>query len=178
MTEQKIIKALFVDCVQGKGHPYFCSNTQALNGHGESDCVSINKNEMVTEFEVKISRSDFKAEFRNKEYKHNLLAGNPVVIKFLYDHEIYKRIGEEKGIRKPDCNYFYFVCPDGLLQEKDVPAYAGLIWVKFACSFEDRNLYHVTYIKRAPRLKKEKARSKLLGLLYRSVMYKYYTALR
>lgn len=73
----------------------------------ESDVLAVNrKSKYVTEFEIKISKYDFKADFNKKE-KHRLL--------------------EFKNKPQMIPNYFYYVTPPGLLDKKDIPSYAGLI---------------------------------------------------
>lgn len=74
----------------------------------ESDCLLLTKSGYWYEFEIKISRSDFKNDFKNKEEKHRIL--------------------ESKGeTTKP--NYFYYIVPEGLIEVEEVPPYAGLIYV-------------------------------------------------
>ena len=77
----------------------------------EMDLFRLTKSGYVYEYEIKISRSDFKADFKkyngfyNRIYKHDrLLQGN------------YK------------ANYFHFVCPEGMLSVDDVPKSYGLIY--------------------------------------------------
>jgi len=63
------------------------------------------KNRWVVNTEVKVSRGDFFRDF--KKGKHRLI---------------------QKG-RYP-ANYFYYACPQGLIKANEVPAWAGLLWVK------------------------------------------------
>lgn len=56
------------------------------------------------EIEIKISRSDFKADFK-KERKHLLLSS-----------------------AKSSPNKFFYACPTGLLNLDEIPSYAGLIY--------------------------------------------------
>lgn len=114
---------------------------QALNysrsGFYEADILAITKSMIVTEVEVKISVSDYKADFK-KTHKHDRLK-NPV----------------NDGWRCTPSR-FYYACPSGLIQE--VPEYAGLLWVN------DKGA--VECVKGAPRLHKQKASEKLLiGML-------------
>lgn len=83
-----------------------CENVSFIFG-GESDVLSINKSGFITEFEVKISRSDFKADAKKvtkwKRYELKIESSVP--------------------------NYFYYACPPELIQVFEVSDYAGLIWV-------------------------------------------------
>lgn len=97
----------------------------------ESDKLIITRSGYAYEFEVKISKSDFKADFK-KEDKHTILEGKK---EFLPSYD--KVLGIWKGLqadnyrtsrfKKP--NYFYYAVPEGLIDVNDVPEYAGLIYV-------------------------------------------------
>lgn len=80
-------------------------------GWYEADILSITQAGYIYEYEIKTSISDFKADFKNKRYKHMLL-----------DEK--RKISYGNIPRK-----FYFVCPEGLLDVNDIPPYAGLIYV-------------------------------------------------
>jgi hypothetical protein len=122
-----------------ENHPY-----QTLNfgrcGYHEADVFLINKNNMrVKEIEVKISLSDFKADFK-KTGKHRMLKER------------------KNGPHAFIASQFYYACPNGLIDISLVPGYAGLIYV------EDNG--NVNYIKDAPVLHKDKVNEKtLLGVL-------------
>lgn len=73
---------------------------------GEADVLSILKSGYISEFEVKISRSDFKADAKKDKWKH-------------YELRIEKNIP----------NYFQYVCPKGLIHPSEVQDFAGLIYV-------------------------------------------------
>lgn len=101
----------------------------------ESDCLLLTKSGYWYEFEIKISRSDFKNDFKNKGDKHRIL-------------------GTISDTKKP--NYFYYVVPEGLIQVDEIPSYAGLIYI---------NEYrHRTIVKQAPVLHKVKNNPKDLNL--------------
>lgn len=73
----------------------------------ESDLILVSKAGYAYEFEIKISKSDFNADF--KKTKRHKDMNNP---------------------QKDGPNYFYYVCPEGVIDPNDVPKYAGLIYVK------------------------------------------------
>lgn len=102
-------------------------------GLGECDVMSVSKSNYIYEYEVKISKSDFKADFKKKKHKNMSKR---------------KSINESKGYYYSP-NYFYFVVPSGLIDINDVPEYAGLMYVNENGSFNK--------IKKAPKLHSEKA---------------------
>lgn len=137
MQTQEIQKAV-QEWLYDTSHIY-----QALNygrtGYFEADILAITKSMMVTEVEVKISKSDFKADFK-KTHKHYRLQ-NPI-------HDYWRCTP----------NKFYYACPYGLIKESEVPSYAGLIWVF--------NSGDIEIIKPAPIIHKGKASEKLIiGML-------------
>lgn len=83
-----------------------CENVKNLFSDWEMDVLTINKNNYLTEYEVKISRSDFKADKKKRKWQW-------------YESRIESMIS----------NYFYYVCPADLIKEQDVPDFAGLIYV-------------------------------------------------
>ena len=83
-----------------------------------------NKQGVDYEFEVKISRSDFMADFKKKD-KH-------------------KAMIEPKGL----CPHrFFYVCPKELIGKEEVPQYAGLIYYS-----DEYGLSKLRVVKRAPRI--------------------------
>lgn len=77
----------------------------------ESDFFCVSKSGYVTEVEIKISRSDFKNDFKK------------VFCNGMNKHEYLK----SKGTYKP--NKFYFAVPEGMIKKEEVPEYAGLIYI-------------------------------------------------
>jgi hypothetical protein len=75
-----------------------------LNSSFEMDVCKITKAGIVYEFEIKISRSDFKNDFK-KAGKHDMIKHG-----------------------KRACNYFFFVVPEGLVSIDEVPDYCGLYY--------------------------------------------------
>ena len=97
----------------------------------ESDKLIITRSGYAYEFEVKISKSDFKADFK-KEDKHTILEGKKEFLPS-YDKvlDVWKELQADNyrtaKFKKP--NYFYYAVPEGLIDVNDVPEYAGLIYV-------------------------------------------------
>lgn len=72
----------------------------------ESDFVSLNSSGYYIECEVKCSKADFKADF-SKEKRHKCLSS-------------------KLPCRRP--NKFLFVTPVGMIDVKEIPSYAGLLY--------------------------------------------------
>jgi hypothetical protein len=87
---------------QRKGHRITLRNIY-LHRMYEADVLSV-KGSRIHEYEIKRTRADFQADLRKR--KHRLM---------------------RKG--KYPVNRFYYVCPDGLISKKELPEYAGLIYV-------------------------------------------------
>jgi hypothetical protein len=101
------------------------------------------------EYEIKISRSDFFADFK-KVYKHKIIKNG---YEQIYSHNKLQNkrnhgYGMQKEIKlRP--NYFFYAVPEGLVKADEIPSYAGLIYVKDG---------RCTIIKNAPKLHKHKVR--------------------
>ena len=132
-------------------HPLICAN---FKGHGfeESDVIAVSSSDVVKEFEIKISRSDFKADFKKKR-KHDQLE-NPA-----------------KYRRECIPNKFYYVCPEGLIKPEEVPEYAGLIYV-VPTKYLGRDDFTITYAKQAKYIHKEKPVPKLITAVMRATTAK------
>ena len=102
LTEQTVQKTIFI---YGMKNPrYFFFNTYFL-GH-EMDCCSISASGYSTEWEIKLSVSDFKAEFK-KPHRQAVFS--------------------ETGV--PATNYLNYVVPKGLVCLEDLPARCGLFYL-------------------------------------------------
>lgn len=113
---------------------YMLENLKVYNW--ESDFLKITKSGYVYEFEIKISRADFKNDFKNKKDKHSLL--------------------ENKDIQDNKPNYFYYIVPENLITESDVPEYAGLIYFDVTMIHDNIPWYSLREIKPAPKLHNQK----------------------
>ena len=75
----------------------------------ESDILFLSKSGFWTEIEIKVSRSDFKADAKNKIEKHKILSTK--------DNHF-----------KP--NQFFYAIPKGLVLPDEIPEYAGLLEIR------------------------------------------------
>jgi len=108
ITGTKLTKEV-VQKLQFEGQQLVLPNIYAYDW--ESDVFSLcGSNFMVSEYEIKVSESDYHADF-NKTGKHKMFsAPNP----------------NKKELAGP--NYFWYVVPKDLIDEGQVPAYAGLMY--------------------------------------------------
>lgn len=88
-------------------HNPVCIGMKNLYADWEQDIVSMNENDYITEFEIKVSHADFKRDALKRR-----------------KHDTYK---DRVPGKCP--NYFYFVCPDGLIQLDELPSFAGLAYI-------------------------------------------------
>lgn len=140
-TEEKTENFNFTEeYIQKKLGCFFASSTQKyvmenLYVFGwESDKLIETSSGLIYEFEIKISKADFKNDFKSKKKKHLILEG--------------------KEMQKKRPNYFYYAVPKGLIVPEDVPEYAGLIYV-----MPDDGEFKFNYLqmaKMAPKLHNEK----------------------
>ncbi len=93
-------------------------------GMYEMDLFRLTKKGFIFEYEIKISRADFKNDFKK---------GAAVITEdqeHLYKKYNLKRVPAKHNqiISGDRSNRFFFVCPDGLIKPEEVPEYAGLIY--------------------------------------------------
>jgi len=104
----------------------------------EADIISYTKAGFCHEMEIKVSRSDFLSDFKKR--KHMYMDGRIPLDRYQ---------GSQWWERFP--NYFWYVCPWGLIQPDEIPLHAGLIWMDL-----ERPVYGSEIIWDAPRLHKSK----------------------
>lgn len=149
LTVKQIQKILFTE-YRAKGWIYFSTNTKAFKY--EADMIGVTRSKVVTEFEIKRSRSDYFSEIVNKKEKHYYLS---------------------KGKLVP--NYFYFVCEEGLIKKDEVPVHCGLIYIKENMIKQNKlPSYTVRVIKDAAKLHLNKITDYNIILILRSIMYKHF----
>lgn len=147
MTERTIQNALWGGLTYQKGYNLVAPNYTPSKWH-ECDLFAVTKAGMGVEFEIKISRGDFKADMAKTD-KHRRLS-----------------LGDGLGPSR-----FFYVVPDGMVTVDEVPAYAGLIYAR------EREAYpggpariFVREIKKAPKLHRQPVPVKVTDHM-RSVFY-------
>ena len=135
------IKFVLMKSLYEKSNSIFCTNFQGM-GFSECDVLRITESNIVYEYEIKTSRSDFKADYK-KTYKHKRLS-NPT-----YKIERYLKWKQHPSLP----NHFIYVVPKDMVKPTEIPEYAGLIYV------EGDN---IEIIKKAPKLHNFKANETLI----------------
>lgn len=117
LTARDIQRRLIADRYQRN---FVMPNYTPLNWF-ECDVFELTQAGFFREYEIKLTRSDFKADAEKVKYKWEITAGR-------FDRSI--------GVKKHDRLHnadphgpsrFYFVVPRGLITEKEIPIWAGLI---------------------------------------------------
>lgn len=156
LSTDQIIQGLYMF---RKDDIYFSHNVRAMsacwdeerNKYGQSydfeaDFLSVRKSLYLAEYEVKRTIADFKNEFKNKLPKH-----------FAIESRLYP------------CNYYSFVCPEGLLFPEDIPSYAGLYYA----SLDEFGLCDISEIKKPPCLHKRKVEGQMVFEMLSKFMNKF-----
>jgi len=118
----------------------------------ECDFVGVTKAGYAHEFEIKISRSDFKADF--KKDKHAFITG---------EREYTWKISRPA--------YLWFVVPFEMVTLDEVPEYAGLIYVSANGKF-------LKEMRRPKKIHNEKVSDKYRMKLLQSMMYRFWQVRR
>lgn len=161
---------------------FFAINSVKYNIDGlyvfgwESDKLLETKSGYIYEFEIKISKADFKNDFKHKKDKHIILEGEeqygdkylPRYYEFLEENRKYSNWCEANFLKSAENNpyylvgghkrpnYFYYAVPTDLITIEDIPEYAGLVYV------DERG--SLTIKKSAPKLHSEKYTDAQLNL--------------
>lgn len=149
MTEKKIQEILASYCIT-KGHHAICPNSGVFGW--EADLVSFTKSFFGNEYEIKITKSDFRQDVK-KQRKH-------------WELQKSRQTGPSYK-STPGPVYFWYCCPVLLANEIiiEIPDYAGLLAVR-------ENF--ITVLKRAPRLHKEPASQQQYDFILRGLMFRYW----
>lgn len=119
----------------------------------ESDFIAVDDKGKIFEYEIKLSLTDFKADFRKRK------------------HSVFGRALAEKTTPYAP-NYFYFVCPAGVVSPNQVPSYAGLIYV-----YPNNELKAVKKPKQLHSVKRGQT-SKVLSNIAKSLSHRWYSKSR
>jgi len=133
-SKSKNIEAAMCMYLYEKSHSPITTHFTGM-GLMECDVLSISKADYIYEYEIKISRADFKKDFIKE--KHTFII-----------NEKYTRTRKGELVYLLP-NYFNFVVPRDLISVDEVPDYAGLIYMNEDSSF--------TIVKKPKLLHKTKA---------------------
>ncbi len=144
MTERDIQSALYQYTLDDLKHEFATQNaTNILLYVGESDFISVTRSGLIHEFEIKISRSDFRADF--KKPRHNHLSGKGLTRTRTIERRFHPKtrwlincVETYQFTSSSIPNYFTFVVPDGMISIDDVPEYCGLIFASVVEQTETR----------------------------------------
>jgi len=182
--------------IQQRLNHFFATHKYKADGlyvfEWESDKLIWTRSGYIYEFEIKISRADFKNDFKHKKNKHIILKGptkeEQLMPSFYESYErnkhLYASIDECKARLKSNDrhyianhrrpNYFYYAVPTGMLEPSEVPSYAGLIYIDSEYRFVNQSF---RIVKEAPQLHKTKYTDAELNL-GEKFYYNWQTALR
>ena len=136
--------------------------------HGwEADVAAATKTGLIHEFEIKVSRSDFLADFKKNEYHPNI-SKHERMARRLHGKELdcpdndFRKSRGWVPLRAWTPNYFWFCSPIGILKADDIPNHTG--WLEFEFRYvtppyrNSRPYWEIVCHerKKAPRLHKEK----------------------
>lgn len=141
MTEHEVQNALYYH-LRRRGYKYLAPNFYL---RWEADMVAVDRQRLLTEYEIKVARSDF----LNDRHKHE-------------KHKAYLAARNVSGIP----NRFVYVCTPGVAEPEEVPAFAGLVVVSSPRCFRS--------VKRAPSIHRTTLPDKVLVRLLGSMMYRYW----
>jgi len=144
MNEREIQNALYF-YRKRRGDKFFAPN---FYFKWETDFLAVTSSFQVYEYEIKISRADFKADLKKNE-----------------KHRTYK----EGKLVALIPNRLYYACPEGLLCEEEIPSYAGLVWFQPS----HRSIRPIE-VKKAPSLHRQPATAELIRKIGVSLMYRYW----
>lgn len=129
----------------------------------ECDFLKITNSGYMYEYEIKLSRSDYNADKRKKQY----------------DNKKQDYVTKHDKLRNGDTNgpsKFFFVVPTDMIKVDEVPEFAGLIYA--STSIEGHSSYlmvRLTVVKEAPRLHKTKWDMSRIWKLAKAYQYRYLT---
>ena len=185
LTEQKIQRIL---------NGFFASPKYKVDGlfvfRWESDKLIWTKAGYIYEFEIKISRADYKNDFKHKAEKHLLLSSKMPKQQEAVQQDLFANLLKHEQKRYPGItmeqvqrmrgypentklpNYFYYAVPEGMIEPDEVPPYAGLVYITtyHGETFKDEpDKWHhdLKIVRQAPKLHNTKYTDGELNLGYK-----------
>lgn len=166
MTERTIQNALFEELTYRKGYRLACPN-YTLPSWFECDLFAVTKAEFAVEFEIKISKSDFKADVKkgpSERFKKWAMYSNN-------RHDLRSKHERLAAADPFGPSRFFYVVPEGMVTVEEIPAWAGLIYAnKREAHHEGPIRIFLREIKKAPKLHRHYVPAKVTDHA-RSVFY-------
>ena len=120
-SKSKNIEAALCMYLYLKGHSPISSHV-TISQLSECDVISVSKSDYIYEYEIKISRADYKKDFIKEKHSQMIRENHTKIVK-----------GEMMYLSP---NYFNFITPRGLISLEEVPEYAGLIYINDDLTFD------------------------------------------
>lgn len=150
---------------------HLCCPNYTPSGWWECDVFEVTKAGCFYEYEIKLSVADFKADARKENRKWIDGYGEDAKYDVTNKHDLLSK-GDSRGPQR-----FFFVVPKELADQIVIPAWAGLITVRYYESAKSRFKASIQTEKDAPRLHKQKVNPKVLehvrGIFYYRFMEHY-----
>ncbi len=177
MTEREVQDALYRYLRAHGGWPIF-PNMDCITGY-EADLLVITKAGYAHEYEIKLCRSDFRADLK-KRHKHASLSGATKEIPYPYQwgtekktiHVIAGADVAHPMVMRERCypnlrpKHFWYVISGFEVAENEIPPYSGLL------KFEDPHRFSI--IKQAPALESLKVEEKRIRHAQINMLYRYW----
>ena len=136
----------------------------------EMDICAVRKSGFIDEVEIKLSKSDFNADFKKTIKIDQGKADKSNQYKGFF--EIFKHDAIEHGICH--CNRFSFLMPEEIVDKCDIPEYAGLYVYKTWSNGHSR----IVESKSAPLLHRRKITDDMKHSIGRKMAYRYWDLIR
>jgi hypothetical protein len=134
--------------------------------HFESDLIRVTKSGYAIEYEIKLSKSDFRADFKKSTYKTHGI--DPATRQIIYSTKTkHEWLTEGAGPTE-----FYYVFPENMVNASDVPEWAGIIEVLEISS----NRVQLFKKRTASRLNKNKLSPEKVNDIFISCYYRFWAA--
>jgi len=158
---QRIIRRVLYN-----NHTLICPNL-APPGWWECDVFSITNTRFFIEHEIKLTKADFRADAKKSreigEWVHHQWVGETV-----YKHDLLAEGNEWAPAR------FWYVTPEGLLDDSDIPKWAGL--KEFRAN--RHNWYDLVVRKKAPLIHKGKVKTEVREKIATTFYYRFHNKCR
>ena len=137
----------------------------------EMDIMGLRRSGYIDEVEIKLSKSDFGADFKKKV----MVMGDEKFSSRGGDYHKYSEILKHDALQKglPPCNYFSFLMPKSLADKCEIPHYTGL----YVYHDTECGRGRIVEIKKAPLLHKRKIDDVKKYEVGRKMAYRYWKAI-